>query len=89
VQVEGGVPVLREGAHIALDVDIPEGVEWEGVEWVTQVTGLNRQTDAVFRGYTGNEAAMVWVYGDVCLVIRVGKAGDRLAYRTVAQLGRA
>ena len=37
----------------------------------------------------GNEPAMDLAYGDVCLVICVGKVGDRLAYRTVAQLKRA
>ena len=39
--------------------------------------------------YRVNEPGMDWAYGDVCLVVRVGKAGDRLAYRTVAQLERA
>ena len=28
----------------------------------------------------GNEATLDWIYGDVCLVVRIGKAGDRLAY---------
>ena len=50
---------------------------------------FNRQMDAVVIGYAGNEPALEWAYGDVCLVIRVGKAGNRLAYRTVAQLKMA
>lgn len=53
------------------------------------MTELNRQTDVVLIGYAGNEPAMEWAYGDVCLVVRVGKAGDRLAYRTVTQLESA
>jgi hypothetical protein len=89
VQMEGGVTVHPEGAPIAYEVDISEGVEWEGLEWVTPVTELNRQTDVVLIGYAGNEPAMEWAYGDVCLVVRVGKAGDRLAYRTVTQLESA
>lgn len=89
VQIEGGVPVHPEGASIVHTVDVPEGAEWEGIEWVTQVTELNRQADAIFRAHVGNEPEMEWVYGDVCLVVRVGKAGDRLGYRTVAQLERA
>jgi 2OG-Fe(II) oxygenase superfamily len=88
VQMEGGILVHPEGAPIVddpyLEVDIPEGVEW-----VTPVTEFNRQTEAVVIGYAGNEPAMDFAYGDVCLVVRVGKAGDRLAYRTAAQLKRA
>jgi hypothetical protein len=83
VHMEGGVLVYPEGEPVAVD-DSPEGVEW-----VTPVTKFNRQEDAVIIGYMGNEPGMEWAYGDVCLVVRVGKMGDRLAYRTVAQLKRA
>jgi len=61
----------------------------EGVEWVTPVTESSRQTDAFARGYACNEPGMDWAHGDVRLVVFVGKVGDRLAYRTVAQLERA
>jgi 2OG-Fe(II) oxygenase superfamily len=83
VHMEGGVFVCPEGERIAVDHSP------EGVEWVTPVTKFNRQKDAVVIGYAGNEPAMEWAYGDVCLIVRVGKAGDRLAYRTVAQLEKA
>jgi len=88
VYMEGGFLAHPEGVEIEND-PFPEADILEGVEWVTPVTEFNRQTDAVFIGYAGNEPAMDWAYDDVCLVVRVGKAGDRLAYRTVAQLERA
>ena len=37
------------------------------------MTEFNRQTDAYVIGYAGNEPEMDWAYGDVCLVVRVGK----------------
>jgi hypothetical protein len=88
VYLEGGVPAYAEGTQIENDRFLTVEIR-EGVEWVTPVTEFNRQTDAVTIGYAGNEPAMEWAYGDVCLVVRVGKAGDRLAYPTVAQVERA
>jgi hypothetical protein len=88
VYMEGGVLAHPEGAWIENDL-FPEGDFREGVEWVTPVTEFNRQTDVVTIGYAGNEPGMDWAYGDICLVVRVGKAGDKLAYRTVTQLERA
>jgi hypothetical protein len=85
VYIEGGVLAHPEGVPIENDLFPMEDFR-EAMEWVTPVTKFNRQTDAVARGYAGNEPAMDWAYGDVCLVVRVGKAGDRLVYRTVAQL---
>jgi hypothetical protein len=83
VHMEGGVFVYSEGGPI------PRGHSPEGVEWVTPMTELNRQADAVVIGYAGNEPAMEWAYGDVSMVVRIGKAGDRLAYRTVAEVEKA
>ena len=57
------------------------------MDWVTPVTTFNRKTGA-FATY-GNEAILEMVYGDVCLVVRIGKAGRRLEYPTLAQLKRA
>ena len=54
------------------------------MEWVTPVTTFNHQKDA-FVSY-GNEVTLNWVYGDVCLVVRIGSAGDGLVYPTVPKL---
>ena len=88
VFMEGGILAHPEGTQFETDLFPEMGVR-EGVEWVTPVTEFNRQSDAVTRGYAGNEPAMEWAYGDVCLVVRIGEAGDRLAYRTVSQLEKA
>jgi hypothetical protein len=56
----------------------------EQVVWVTPQTTINEKQDA-YISY-GNEATLGFVYGDVCLVVRIGEAGDRLAYPRVAEL---
>lgn len=85
--MEGGILAHPAGGHIE-DGHFPKEDFGQGVEWVMPVTGFNRQTDPVALGYAGNEPAMVWAYGSVCLVVRVGKVSDRLTYRTVDQLER-
>jgi hypothetical protein len=59
----------------------------ELLEWVTPVTEFNRQKGAYL--HYGNDSSLEWAYGDVCLVVRIGKAGDRMAYTTVAELKEA
>ncbi|KAI0291800.1 hypothetical protein B0F90DRAFT_1671392 [Multifurca ochricompacta] len=57
-------------------------LEWknpEKVHWVSPVTRFNER-----EWYKALE--LDYVYGDMCLVIRIGKAGERLSYPTVAQL---
>ena len=79
VQEEGGSLVRRDrGRHSEIA---------EPVEWVTPLTTYNRQEGA-FASH-GNEPALNWVYGDVCMIVRIGKAGDRLAYSTVEQVKAA
>ncbi|KAI0262427.1 hypothetical protein BC834DRAFT_972021 [Gloeopeniophorella convolvens] len=56
----------------------------EKVHWVTPVTKYNRKQTS-YLAY-GNQAEMGLAYGDVCLILRIGNAGDRLAYTTVKQL---
>ena len=58
----------------------------EEVEWVTPMTAINQKEDAYI--HYGNESTLDFIYGEVCLVVRIGKAGDRLAYPTVAELKR-
>ena len=79
VQEEGGIPVRQDGRGDSKDA--------EPVEWVTPVTSYNRQEGA-FASY-GNEPTLSWAYGDVCMIVRIGKAGDRLAYSTVAEVDEA
>jgi hypothetical protein len=55
-----------------------------GVTWVTPVMRFNRREDA-FMAH-GNEPSLDFVYRDVCLAVRIGEVGKRLAYTTVAQL---
>ncbi len=82
VQGEGGIPVLQHGARMrAYELRNPELVEW-----VTPLTTHNRQEGA-FASH-GNEPTLNLAYGDVCMVVRIGKAGDRLAYPTAAQVKR-
>ncbi|KAF8463742.1 hypothetical protein DFH94DRAFT_796348 [Russula ochroleuca] len=86
LHAEGGILVnvnrdlLRE-----YYTDMDDGTT-EQVEWVTPMTTFNRKGD-VYVSY-GNEAELHFVYGDVCLVVRIGKVGDRLAYPRVAELNR-
>jgi len=73
----GGFTIRLEGAW-------GEPVVHEALHWVMPVTVFNRQssTYAVY----GNNTSLGLAYGDVCLIVRLGKAGERLAYLTVAQL---
>ena len=78
--MEGGV-LVRFGDALFEDENVQEGVEW-----ITLVTELNRQTDPVIIWYAGNQPAMEWAYGDVCPVVRIGKTGDKLGYRHIERL---
>ncbi len=73
----GGFIIRLEGAHRE-----PKVVQ--ELHWVTPVTTFNRQSSAYVT--YGNEASLGLAYGDVCLIVRIGKAAERLAYTTVTQL---
>ena len=77
-----GFPVTRNG--VEEDENDTRFGKPEIVDWVTPLTEFNRQADAFV--HYGNEASLKWAYGDVCLVVRIGKAGERLTYPTVAEL---
>lgn len=62
-----------------VEADRDYGSPEEVLEWVTPVTEFNQQSGA-FPSFYGNEQGMNWVYGNVCLVVRIGRAGARLAY---------
>ena len=84
VQNEGGILVRQDGGEICGGSAFEDS---EPVEWVTPLTTYNRQEGA-FASY-GNEPTLNYAYGDVCLIVRIGKAGDRLVYSTAAQMKKA
>jgi hypothetical protein len=87
VRREGGIPVRqsggvsKNGCYYRDELEDPEPLEW-----VTPLTAHNLRQDALM--VYGNDAELSWVYGDVCMVVRIGKAGDRLAFPTVAEVKR-
>ena len=83
---QGGFPVIRKDP-VERDWDDTRFGTPEELEWVTPVTEFNRQKDSVLD--YGDAATSQLEYGNVCLVVRIGKAGDRLAYLTVLELERA
>jgi hypothetical protein len=87
-QREGGILVARGGGGKATMFD-SRFESPELLEWVTPMTTFNRQEDVYPTDGPEDEPELRWVSGYVSLVVRIGKAGDRLAYPTVAELGRA
>jgi 2OG-Fe(II) oxygenase superfamily len=84
---EGGAIVTRDREYFREEYMRESLYETaEEVEWVTPMTTINQKEDA-YISY-GNEAALNCVYGEICLVVRIGKAGDRLAYPTTAELNK-
>src|SRR5216684_6087227 len=59
----------------------------EKVEWVTPKTTFNRcETRYILRDNA--TSSLKAQYGDLCLVVRIGKVGERWTYPTVAQLDK-
>jgi len=77
---EGGIVVCRGDSYSAGDNEDERPVK---VDWVTPVTRFNCQENA-YVSY-GNEPSLELTYWDLCLIVRIGKAGERLMYPTVAQ----
>ena len=72
----GGLPVTGDDTvnkTVKLEYESEFGKP-EYVDWVTPVTEFNSQKDAYV--YYGNEASLKWAYGNVCLVVRIEKAGE-------------
>ena len=84
LQGEGGIPVRQDGGKKTRTDEYGGIRDPELVEWVTPRTTYNRQKDAYVAH--GNEETLAWAYGDVCMIVRIGKAGDRLAFPTAAQV---
>ncbi len=83
VREEGGIVVFQEG----WEIDPDDGYENpEKVEWVTPVTTFNRK-ESTF-ATSEYESMLEVAYADLCLFVRIGKAGERLVYPTVSQLNK-
>ena len=55
----------------------------ERVEWVTPVKRFNRHLSAL--GMYGNAPSLDMAYADLCMFVRIGKAGERALYSSVSQ----
>jgi hypothetical protein len=75
------IKFLRYHGGIAVELD---GENVTPVNWVTPVTPFNCLSSAYVR--YGNEASLGMAYGDLCLIVHIGKMGERMMYPTVAQL---
>ncbi|KAH9953971.1 hypothetical protein BC827DRAFT_1272991 [Russula dissimulans] len=83
IRKEGGIVVCQD-----LDSYLNEDGAYdrpEKIEWVTPNTTYNEH-EGTYLNMMGNEPALGFVYGNFCLVVRIGKAGERLTYPTSAQL---
>ncbi len=79
----GGIVVHQQGWELDMEeLGSDDHGMPEMVEWVTPLMTFNRRASA-YATY-GNSPTLNVTYGDVCLVARIGKAGDRLAYPRVA-----
>ncbi len=58
-------------------VQLPE------IIWVTPITMFNRR-DSSFIAY-GNEACVSYLYGDVCLMVKVGSPGSRTEMNALSE----
>ena len=93
MQMQGGILVRQDGGKIGYrdpytdrDYDDDYLKNPEPVEWVTPITTYNRIEDVYA---TFEKSRMYSIHGDACMIIRIGKVGDRLAYPTVAQIEKA
>jgi hypothetical protein len=73
---EGGILANDEFRTTFRPSPYDEQADSEQVEWVTPVTGFNCH-ESVYMYDFGSQARLVKPRGDVCLIVRVGKAGDR------------
>ena len=81
----GGILLYQDGAEVFQD-EYRSG-HTEVVEWVTPVMIYNRLKEALVS--YGYESSLDRENKEVCMSVRIGKAGDRLAYPTVAQVKKA
>ena len=84
-QAEGGILVRQDDGRIYKDSN--SGPDPEPIEWVMPMTTYSRKDDVFVSRF--DTMQMSWAHGDLCMIVRIGKAGDRLAYPTVVQVKMA
>ena len=88
ILADGGISVQEgDGIYRDPDSDSEQFKNPEPIEWVTPITTYSRQEGE----YTSHEDTWktLSAYGDLCMIVRIGKVGDRLAYPTVAEVEKA
>jgi len=81
---EGGIGVCEGEDPGRYDDEYENSKNMERVEWVTPVTTFNRHQSVL--GLYGNQPSLEMAYADLCMFVRIGKAGERLLYPSVSQL---
>ncbi|KAI0302516.1 hypothetical protein BC826DRAFT_1101412 [Russula brevipes] len=72
LRYDGGITVRLNGKKVTR------------VNWVTPVTKFNSLSSTYV--HYGNELSLGMAYGELCLIVYIGKMGERMLYPTVAQL---
>jgi hypothetical protein len=90
-EVDATMQILIRGGYIVCGDDLYKLQEYayqkaETMEWVTPMTKFSSKKTK----YTtfGNEPADEVAYWHLCLVVRVGKAGERLMYPAISQVDK-
>jgi hypothetical protein len=81
---EGGSIIVRQDDSYREDPNCDEDAE--KVDWVTPVTSYNPHEVTFPAPYGHRMIRVEKSYWDLCLVVRIGKAGERLMYPTFAHV---
>jgi hypothetical protein len=84
IRRDGGILVHQDGGFYDDPDDDLEVAE--PIEWATPMTTYSRKEGIIA---TVDKMRMHTIDGDACMIVRIGKAGDRLAYPTAAQIEKA
>ena len=78
------IPVRQDDGSIYKS---DSGPDPEPIEWVTPMTTYSQKGDAFLT--LQDTTVMDWGFGDACMIVRIGKAGDRLVYPTNAEVKKS
>jgi hypothetical protein len=74
IRMAGGIPVRQDGRNFGYRDPYDDGYNPELVEWVTPITTYNR-IKVVYA--TCLKSRLNSIDEDACMIIRIGKVGDR------------